>query len=388
MAGVNGAAGEGESPRSPSRTDRRWMDRALALAARGWGRVSPNPLVGAVVVAGGRAVGEGLHAEFGGPHAEVRALRQAGREARGATLYVNLEPCRHAGKTPPCTRAIVNAGIRRVVVGCLDPHDEAGGGAEVLEEEGVEVTAGVRAGAARRLNARFLWGQLEDRPWVQLKYALSLDGYLGREEGRRTRVTGREAGEYVHWLRAGFDAILVGRRTVTADDPRLTVRGGVVPRRPPARVVLDPDLRIPLECRLVGSAGEVPLWVVGAGGAPPGRRRALESRNVRVLAARRTGRRRLDPGSVLETLGGEGVGSVLVEGGGRVGASFLRADRVDRMALLRAPDLYGEGGVPAFPGSMPSGEGRWVPWEARSLGRDLLRILERSRVDELMARAS
>lgn len=365
------------------------MDRALVLALGGWGSVHPNPLVGAVVVDGNRTVGEGHHAEFGGPHAELRALRGAGEDARGGTLYVNLEPCRHSGKTPPCTRAIVDAGIRRVVVGCLDPHGRAGGGAEELEEQGVEVTVGVREDTARRLNARFLWREVgDDRPYVQLKYALSVDGYLAREVGGRTRVTGDEARAYVHWLRAGFGAILVGRRTVEVDDPLLTVRGDVTPRTPPARVILDPELRTSLDSRLVATTDRAPLWIVGGPDAPPNRRRALESRGVRVLSAEPSGPHRLDPASVLGSLAEEGAENVLVEGGGRVGSSFLRADLVDRMALLRAPTLYGEGGVPAFTGEMPSGDGRWIASESRTLGPDLLWVLERSRTAELLAWAS
>lgn len=388
MARLNGSTGGAPAPVEPSDADGRWMDRALELAERGWGRTFPNPLVGAVVVKDGRAVGEGCHEEHGAPHAEVRALREAGEAARGATLYVNLEPCRHTGKTPPCTRAVVDAGVRRLVVGCLDPHDEAGGGAAALAREGLEVSVGVRERAARRLNARFLWRQVGDRPYVQLKYALSLDGYLAREPGRRTRVTGAEAAVYVHRLRAGFEAILVGRRTVAADDPRLTVRGEVTPRRPPARVVLDPDLRISLESRLVRTSGDAPLWTVAGPDAPDDRRRALESRGVRVLAAERPDCHRLDPDSILAALGRAGAGSVLVEGGGRVGSSFLRADLVDRMALVRAPVLYGDGGVPAFRGSMPAGEERWRPSERRALGRDHLWVLERARTEDRIAAAS
>lgn len=388
MARLSGPRPEPAPPETGSEADGRWMDRALVLALRGWGRVHPNPLVGAVVVKGDRSVGEGHHGEFGGPHAEVRALREAGEEARGGTLYVNLEPCRHSGKTPPCTGAVLDAGIRRVVVGCLDPHGRAGGGAAELEQEGIEVTVGVRADTARRLNARFLWRQVGDRPYVQLKYALSVDGYLSREVGRRSQVTGEEAGAYVHWLRAGFDAILVGRRTAEVDDPLLTVRGDVTPRQPPARVVLDPELRTSVDSRLVGTADRAPLWIVGGPDAPPNRRKSLESRGARVLEAERPGPHRLDPGSVLAALEEEGAGSVLVEGGGRVGSSFLRADVVDRMALLQAPIFYGEGGVPAFPGEMPSGQGRWTPSEGRTLGEDLLWVLERSRTAERLARAA
>lgn len=368
--------------------DHRWMDRALELAARGWGRVFPNPVVGAVVVKEGRVVGEGAHREFGGPHAEVRALEEAREEAAGATLYVTLEPCRHQGKTPPCTRAILQAGVERIVAACRDPDVEGGGGARELAESGVEVVLGVGSGPARRLNARYLWSRIGERPYVELKYALSLDGALSRRPGERTAVTGPEAGEYVHWLRAGFEAILVGRRTVQVDDPRLTVRGEVVPREAPRRVVLDPSLRIPLESRLVASAREVPTLVLAARDAPADRREGLEERGVRVLGVEEQSPGRLRPGAVLEVLAGEGVRSVLVEGGGRVGSSFLRSDLVDRMALLRAPVLFGPEGVAAFVGEMPAGRERWTPGESRELGRDQLWVLDRSRTLERLEEVS
>lgn len=363
------------------------MDRALALARRGWGRVFPNPMVGAVVVSDGQVVGEGYHGEFGGPHAEVRALQGAGEEASGSTLYVNLEPCCHRGKTPPCTRTVLRSGIRRVVVGCRDPDAEAGGGAEELADEGLEVEMGVRANAARRLNARFLWHVTGDRPYVQLKYGLSLDGYLGRR-GERTRVTGEESWEYVHRLRAGFGAILVGRRTVSVDDPRLTARGEVTPRVAAIRAVLDPALRTPLESRLVATADRTPVCLVAAPDAPADRREALEDRGVGVLTAELEEAHRLRPASVLEALEQAGVRTILVEGGGRVGASFLREDLVDRLVLIRAPVLFGEGGVPAFPGQMPPGEDRWVSSERRVLGRDLLWVLDRARTLDRIRRRS
>lgn len=368
--------------------DRRWMDRALEIAARGWGRVAPNPMVGAVVVKEGRVVGEGAHREFGGPHAEVRALEEAGGEAAGATLYVTLEPCRHQGKTPPCTRTILEAGVERVVAACRDPDAEGGGGARELAESGVEVVLGVGAGPARRLNARYLWGRIEERPYVELKYALSLDGSLSRRAGERTAVSGPEAGEYVHWLRAGFDAILVGRRTARVDDPRLTVRGQVVPREIPRRLVLDPALRIPLESRLVSTAGEIPVWLLAAPGAPAERRERLEERGVRVLTVAEESPGRLRPGSVLDALAGRGVRAVLVEGGGRVGSSFLRADLVDRMALLRAPVFFGPDGVPAFVGEVPAEGERWTPGESRELGRDHLWVLDRTRTLERLEEVS
>lgn len=364
------------------------MKRALQLARQGWGRVHPNPLVGAVVVTEDGPAGEGFHREFGAAHAEVRALEAAGPAARGSTLYLNLEPCRHHGKTPPCTEAIVEAGVERVVVGCRDPHEEAQGGVEELRRAGIRVEVGVRAEEARRLNASFLWRQVADRPFVSLKYGLSLDAGLARREGERTQVTGRAAGRYVHRLRAGQDAVLVGRRTATVDDPELTARGEVRPRRPARRVVLDPGLRIELESRLVSTAGRVPVWVVCGAGAEPERRRRLEQAGVRVLEEALEGPGHLDPERVVRRLAREGIASLLVEGGGRVGSSMLRSDVVDRLHLVWAPVLFGPRGVPAFPDPPETPRGRWLPEETRSLGDDLLWVLDRARTRERIREVS
>lgn len=368
--------------------DRRHMRRALALAERGHGRVAPNPKVGAVVVRDGRVVGEGWHAEFGAPHAEAAALAEAGEAASGATVYVTLEPCRHEGKTPPCTRALLEAGVRRVVIGCGDPHPEAGGGAAELEEAGVEVEVGVEGLPAARQNADFLWAQLRDRPFVTLKLALSLDGRIAAAEGERTSISGEEALDHAHWLRAGHDGVLVGRRTVEVDDPRLTARGPVTPRTPPRRIVLDTSLRTPSDATLVRSAREVPTWIVCAPDADEARASGLEGRGVRVLRARRAaGDEGVDPVGVLRALGDAGLRSVLVEGGGRVAASFLRAGCVERADFLHAPLVLGGEGVEAFPGlyALP---GSWEARERRALGRDALFRLESGALTELLRAAA
>lgn len=392
------SAGKGPGPSA----DRRFMGRALELARRGRGRAAPNPMVGAVVVRDGEVVGEGWHAEHGAAHAEAEALREAGGRARGATVYVTLEPCAHRGKTSPCTEALLDAGVRRVVVACRDPHPEAEGGAEALREAGVEVDVGVEGREAARLNARFLWRQARGAPFVGLKLALSLDARIARSPGTRTAVTGEEAWGHVHRLRAGHRAVLVGRRTVEVDDPRLTARGDVRPRRPTIRVVLDSRLRLDPSSTLARTAGEAPVWALCAPGPPADRRDRLEAAGVRVLevgeerdggpavreataaggAAARGGREGteragagLPPAAVTGRLGREGVGSVLVEGGGRVAASFLAAGVVQRMDLLYAPVVYGRDGVEGFPGlSVP--EGRWAPAGRRALGRDTLIRLE------------
>lgn len=393
-AGPDGAAPEegpgsaGDARRGGSgrdERDRRWMERALELAARGWGRVEPNPMVGAVVVRGDRAVGEGYHREHGGPHAERLALEEAGEEARGATLYVTLEPCTHHGNTPPCTDAVLRAGVSRVVIACRDPHRDARGGADELRRRGLQVRCGVAGERARAQIARFLWRASTGRPWVTLKYGLTLDARLARREGEQTRVTGEEAHREVHRLRAGHDAILVGRRTAVVDDPLLTARGEPEPRVPPARVVLDPELRLPAESRLARTADSAPVWAVSGPDAPEDRRRDLERRGVRVVELPEADPGRIHLDALTSFLAEEGVGSLMVEGGGRVGSAFLAGGHVHRMRLFYAPRLFGPDGVPAFPGA--PGEGRpegpeWIVARRAGYGDDTLVVLDRRDVRE------
>lgn len=357
------------------------MRRALELAERGWGQVAPNPLVGAVAAHGEEVVGEGWHAEWGGDHAEVAALRAAGERAAGATLYVNLEPCAHAGKTPPCTEAIVRAGVRRVAIGCLDPHPEARGGGERLRAAGVEVAVGVEAESARLLNAPFLWWSRTGRPFLTLKLALSLDGAIATRPGERTEISGPRAWEAVHRLRAGHDAVLVGIGTVLADDPVLTPRGVVRPRVPGARVVLDSSLRLPPDSRLVRSTAAGPVWAVAATGVDPDRRRELVARGVRVLELEPPtggGRPRLE--TVLATLAGRGLRSILTEGGAAVAAAVLREELAQRLCLVVAPRFLGPGALPAFAGAPACGEGSWRVTDVGMLGEDVWVRLESARL--------
>src|SRR5438093_1701309 len=233
---------------------------------------APNPLVGAVILQGDTVVGEGFHAEYGGPHAEVAALAAAGARARGATLVVTLEPCAHHGKTPPCTDAIRAAGIRRVVAAVRDPDAEARGGVEVLKRAGIETRIGLLAEEAAALNAPFLFTrQQTDRPFVALKLATSIDGRIADAGGRSQWISGPEARDHVHWLRAGFDAIAVGGTTALTDNPQLTVRGSVTPRRPPVRAVFDRRAMLNPGVTLVRTARQVPPWVVASLEAPPPR---------------------------------------------------------------------------------------------------------------------
>src|SRR5436309_3158993 len=350
------------------------MERALELARRGWGRVAPNPLVGAVVLQGGKVVGEGYHAEFGGPHAEVVALEAAGGGARGATLVVNLEPCAHHGKTPPCTDAIVAARIGRVVAAIRDPDLLARGGAGVFRSHSVVVSLGLLAEEAAALNAPFLFAREQaERPFVALKLATSIDGRIADVAGSSQWVSGEAAREHVHWLRAGFDAIAVGGTTALHDDPQLTVRGTVKPRRPPVRVVFDRRAMLNLGVQLVSTAREVPTWVMSSLDAPSSSVTQLENSGVRVFRPTM-----LRDG--LRMLRDAGIQSLLCEGGGALGARLLADGLVDRLYWVQAPVWLGEGAVPAFPGVPPhplAAAPRWTPVERRALGSDTLLVLDR-----------
>lgn len=354
--------------------DRRFMGRALELAELGWGRVHPNPLVGAVVVRDGEVVGEGAHREFGGPHAEVEALEAAGSRAEGATLYVTLEPCVHHGKTPPCAPRLLERGIRRVVYAVADPHPEGGGGAEHLVSRGMEVQAGVEEERAVHQNALFLRPLRTGRPFVALKFGLTLDARIASAPGERTPITGAEARAEVHRLRSGFDAILVGARTARVDDPLLTVREAPAPRIAPVRVVADPSASVAPHSRLVSTAGDAPLRLLVGPDASEERVAALRDRGVEVVEVP-YGEAGLDLPHALDRLWADGIRTVFCEGGGRLGASLLEADRVDRLYLLYAPMVLGSGGVPAFPGATAF---RGDRWDVRTLGADTLITVDRS----------
>jgi diaminohydroxyphosphoribosylaminopyrimidine deaminase/5-amino-6-(5-phosphoribosylamino)uracil reductase len=350
------------------------MRRALDLARRGWGRVAPNPLVGAVVLRDGAVLGEGFHEEFGGPHAEVHALTRVGAAARGATLVVTLEPCAHAGKTPPCTDAILAAGVRRVVAAIRDPDPQAGGGLEILRGQGVVTDLGLLAEEAAALNAPFLFAREQrTRPFVALKLATSIDGRIADRDGHSRWVSGPEARDYAHWLRAGFDAIAVGGTTALRDNPQLTVRGAVVPRKPPVRLVFDRRAMLNTGVTLVRTAREVPTWVVSSPQAPETSVSLLESAGVRVT-------RPESLGAGLAQLREAGIHSVLCEGGGALGAKLLVEGLVDRLYWIQAPVWLGDGAVPAFPGvpATPLDQApRWVPVERRALGPDTLLVVDR-----------
>jgi diaminohydroxyphosphoribosylaminopyrimidine deaminase/5-amino-6-(5-phosphoribosylamino)uracil reductase len=354
--------------------ERAAMERALELARQGWGRVAPNPLVGAVVLQDDAVVGEGYHAEYGGPHAEVVALRAAGPRARGATLVVNLEPCAHHGKTPPCTAAVSAAGVARVVAALPDPDPQARGGAGILRGQGIIVTLGLLAEQAAALNAPFLFAhEQRRRPFVALKLATSIDGRIADATGSSHWVSGAAARDYVQWLRAGFDAIAVGGTTALRDDPQLTVRGRVTPRKAPVRVVFDRRAMLNETVGLVRTAREVPTWVVASHEAPVASVATLEQSGVRVFR----------PGSLaegLQMLREAGIQSLLCEGGGALGAKLLADGLVDRLYWVQAPIWLGDGAVPAFPGvpAAPLGAApRWTVVERLALGTDTLLVLDR-----------
>ena len=364
-------------------SDELHMDRALALALEGWGQVAPNPMVGAILVSGDRVVGEGYHAHFGSDHAEVVALREGHGDASGATLYVTLEPCAHDGKTPPCTDAILQAGVSRVVFGCADPDPLAAGGSSVLREAGLEVSGGVRAIEAARLNDAFIWDRLGHGPWVSLKLALSLDGRIAAAAGVRTDISGHEAATYVHRLRAAHDAIVVGGRTACVDDPLLTVRMGRSPRVAPTRVVLDPDLRMPVASRLVDTIDEAPLVILCREGASSGQRRELERHGVEVVPVSADGE-----GLALDDaflyLADRGLRSNLVEGGGRLAAAMLDAELVRKQHLLYAPIVLGLEGVPSVGAAMTGRAGEWSVVRRDILGDDTLLELEDRRASDAL----
>ena len=322
-------------------TDQRWMRRALELAARGRYGTSPNPMVGALVVdPGGQLVGEGFHAHFGGPHAEVIALEAASTRARGGTLYVTLEPCTHHGKTAPCVDAVLAAEVRRVVVALRDPNPGAGGGVERLQAAGVEVTVGPGSEGSRLLNRRWLCWATRRRPWVTLKAAISIDGRIATHSGQSRWITGEAARRRSLELREEHDAILVGVETILADDSRLTRRAGLNPLDLFTRIVLDSQLRTPPGAAVVTEAPHQTM-IVHLEGAPEERQQQLVDRGARLLAMPATGAGRVDLGLLLTRLASEPIASLLVEGGSTVHGAFVDARLVDEVCLFMAPTLIG-----------------------------------------------
>ncbi|MBI4644158.1 MAG: bifunctional diaminohydroxyphosphoribosylaminopyrimidine deaminase/5-amino-6-(5-phosphoribosylamino)uracil reductase RibD [Deltaproteobacteria bacterium] len=351
--------------------DQAYMKLALRLAAKGAGWVSPNPMVGAVVVKDGQIVGRGYHRAYGLPHAEVEALIRAGAASRGADLYVTLEPCNHQGRTPPCTHAVLNAGIRRVVIATRDPNPRVnGGGAEFLQSQGLQVEMGLLADQARRLNeAWFKWVET-GLPFVIAKAACSLDGKIATTSGESQWLTGEKARAYGHQLRHRVDTILVGVGTVLADDPQLTVRLGgrrrvgqggfsnnqTENRKPktenrfkdPIRIVLDSRLRLPLSARLLHLDSPAPTWVACTAAAPKDNIQALKDLGAEVLVMppEPSGLVALKP--LLAELGRRQVQSLLVEGGAETLGSFFDQRLVDKFYFFYAPKILGGKSAPGM----------------------------------------
>ena len=329
--------------------DCRYMALALALGRRGLGRTWPNPAVGAVIVKDAIVLARGWTQPGGRPHAEIEALRRAGSDARGATLYVTLEPCSHFGKSPPCADAVIAAGISRVVSALEDPNPEvAGAGHARLRAAGIAVAVGVGAEQARRDHAGHIRRVTDGRPHVILKLAISADGKAAAAGRRPVAITGEAVRDRVHMMRAQSDAIMIGIGTALADDPMLTCRLPGMTRQSPVRVVLDAALRLPLRSRLVSSVRETPVWVVGSVTADRSRTDALAACGaVAMQVPAREGR--LDLVAVLRALAERGITRLMVEGGPTIAAALLAADLVDEAVLFHSDMIVGAGGIDALP---------------------------------------
>jgi len=327
------------------------MRAALALARRGLGTVWPNPAVGCVIVNDARVVGRGWTQPGGRPHGETEALRRAGVAARGASAYVSLEPCCHWGRTPPCVDALIEAGVRRVVVALEDPDARvAGEGLQRLRDAGLAVETGLCATEASEVNAGFLSLLTLGRPLVTLKLATSLDGRIATASGESQWITGLPARERAHGMRASHDAIMVGPGTVVADNPQLTCRLPGLSHQSPVRVVIDRHLRVPQTARLIAEARRVPTWFLTLRSADPARRAAFLDSGVTLIDVDCDAEGQIDLAAALAALGDSGITRLLVEGGAKLAAALFRAGLVDRLAWVHAPLLIGGDGIPAIGG--------------------------------------
>ena len=358
------------------------MGAALNLARQALGNVAPNPAVGCVLVKDGILLGRGRTQAGGRPHAETVALAMAGAAAAGSTAYVTLEPCNHHGQTGPCSEALVAAGIARAVIACEDPDPRvSGGGIKRLEAAGIAVVTGVREAEARELNEGFFLRIRAGRPMVTLKAATSLDGRTAAHTRASNWVTGEQARARGHLLRAQHDAILVGSATARDDDPELTCRLPGLEARSPVRIVLDGRLRLALTSNLVRTARQAPVWVMTLPSADAARRAAFQECGVEIIPVAADAGGSLDLAQALAALGKRSITRLLVEGGSRVAASFLRAGLVDRIAWFRAPSVMGGDGVPVAAGfgvEAPDQAPRFKRIAAEPVGQDLL---ETYRVD-------
>ena len=351
------------------------MRMALRLARGGAGRVSPNPLVGAVIVKDGKVVGRGYHRAYGMDHAEVVAIRDASGNTTGATMYVTLEPCNHTGHTPPCTQAILRAGIRRVVIGLRDPNpDVPGGGAEFLRSKGVEVTEGILSEACQAQNEVFIHFITRKVPFVVMKIAATLDGKIATRTGNSQWITGEKSLRMVHCLRGELDAVMVGIGTVLSDDPLLTCRSSRPPHQP-LRIVVDTSLRIPETSQLVSSVEVAPVLIATGPNIDTAKRKRLEGRGVEILTLPLYNEQ-VDLQALMQKLGERKITSVLLEGGSRLNASALAQGIVRKVMFFYAPKiLRGQESLSMFAFPSPESLGEAISvhhWKVRRVGNDFL----------------
>ena len=352
--------------------DVKYMCRALALAARARGRTSPNPLVGAVVVTGGEVVGEGYHQAAGGAHAEVLAINQAGTAARGGTLYVTLEPCVHYGRTPPCTKAIVQSGIAQVFVAHVDPNPKVDGkGIQELEKAGIRVHVGLCEPEARRLNEIFIKYIRTNRPFVILKSAMSLDGKIATRTGESQWISSESSRLQGHEIRDTVDAILVGVNTVINDDPSLTTRLPGRDGKHPVRIIADSECRTPLKARVVNQDGDGYAIIATTERASKERITRLEAAGAKILVVEEK-ESRVSLSSLMRSLGCRGITSVLIEGGAEVNASAIGAGIVDKVMCFIAPRIIGGTDAPGPIG----GEGILRLAEAHELHETSVKLID------------
>ena len=370
---------------NPEADDNAIMGMALSLARRGLGNVWPNPAVGCVMVRpdqGGLVVGRGWTQPGGRPHAETEALARAGEASRGATAYVALEPCDHHGETPPCSLALIDAGVGRVVVATSDPDPRvAGQGIARLKDAGIDVSTEVRAEEAKALNQGFLLRVGEGRPQFTVKTATTLDGRIATRDGESQWITGHTARQFAHRLRAEHDAVMIGSSTALADDPMLTCRLPGMTDRSPIRIVADTRLRLPLTSRLVATAKDVPLWLVTLDTIDPARLNPYIDAGVEIVAVADDGEGRPDLRQTARELATRGLTRVLIEGGGRLTAAFLSRGLVDRLVWFRAPSLIGGDGMTAaaaFGIDALSDAPRFLLDERRQLEGDVVETYDRA----------
>lgn len=329
---------------APMTNDAFYMELALKNAEAMKGQTDPNPLVGSVIVNDNRIVGVGTHLKAGEPHAEIHALRMAGEKAKGATIYVTLEPCSHHGRTGPCAVAIVEAGIKKVVIAALDPNPiVAGNGVKILQDAGIEVVTGVLEQESRKMNEVFNKYIVENRPFVTLKSGITLDGKVASHTFSSKWITSAEARHDVHILRSQNMAILVGINTLLKDDPALTAR---IPNgRNPIRVIMDSNLKIPLEAQVITDS-QAETIIFTSQSYDKSKRKSLEDLNITVIET--SGEHHVDPVELLTILGDRGISSLFIEGGGNINAAFLEKNLVDKVILYFAPKLIGGKDAPTF----------------------------------------